>query len=177
MAENRTIVWDKAPVKCMGGGKDKNQKVYLNELSQLLYSSHRCFESLRAFSRTGEDRTPAVRSGWAWHSCLYCPTVKIQPSLWDLDKEPPTAWVSLRRKRGEALCSVSETIGRCRSQPLHWQRGAEVTPKSQRCSASHWLPWESQRTEIARTSVQEWENTKKEEHLFNGNELLCTPTQ
>lgn len=160
---------------CKAFGRRKGQKAEgLSEwtVTVLLLLSQMLWKPL-CFSRTGEDHTLAVRSGWAWHSCLYCPTVKIQPSSWDLNKELLTAWVSLCHKRGEALCAVSETIGCCRSQPLHWQRGAEVTLKSQRCSASRWLPWESQRTEIARASVQEWGNTKKRS-IFLMEMSCCT---
>lgn len=150
-----------APVKCLGRRKGPKKGTFIWNNCHSSCTAFTDVVKVSVLSQTGEDHTPAIRSGWAWHSCLYCPTVKIQPSPWDLDKELLTAWVSLHHKRGEALCSVSETIGHCRSQLLRWQRGAEVTVKSQRCSASCWFPWGSQRTEIARISAQKWENTKR----------------
>lgn len=168
MAENRTIVWlqcETSSCSVFGTKKDKKGMfIWIN-----CHSSCTPFTdvvNVSVLSQTGENHTAAIRSGWAWHSCLYCPTVKILPSLWDLDKELLTAWVSLHHKRGEALYCVSETIGHCRSQLLHWQRGAEVTLKSQRCSASCWLPWGSQRTEIARTRSEKTQRVES----FNGNE-------
>lgn len=153
-------MWDKLTWSVLGGGKDQ-KKESLSEITVtvLVLLSQMLWKSLCFLKQERTTRQPSEVGGH--DTRLYCPTVKIQPSPWDLDKELLTAWVSLHHKRGEALCSVSETIGHCRSQLLHWQRGAEVTLKSQRCSASCWFPWGSQRTEIARTSAQEWENTKR----------------
>ncbi len=155
------VEWTKAPVKYWAEERTQSRRsIWMNCHSSCTPLTDVVRASVPFLEQERTTRQPSEVGG---HDTLVS---IVQQSKYSHHREISTkslltAWVSLCHKWGEVLCFFLWDNRVLPQSPLPLTARSRGHAEISAMLTSGWLPWESQRTEIARTSVQEWGSTKR----------------